>query len=159
MKKNTCHPGGLQNMLASAYAVVCCEEPPVFKVPHTLLSLAFILFYMPGPYPESEFLIALVSSWHDAAVRDGPLGHLVPLLEKNSTQGAKASQWCRPLHMMWGLRHHSGTVPSPTERLGFSRTPVSGWTPIRSVIIVTESGHTAPITWLVPQNKAEGVPL
>jgi hypothetical protein len=44
---------------------------------------------MQGPHPESEFLIALVSSWHDDAVRDSPLGKLVSHLGKTLVKELK----------------------------------------------------------------------
>lgn len=59
------------------------------KLPHALLPWASVLFYMQGVYPETEFLIALVSSWHDESVRDGPLGKLVSHLGKTLVKELK----------------------------------------------------------------------
>lgn len=69
--------------------------------------------------------------------------------------GAEVSQWVDRawaaglLHRVWRLRHHLGTVPSPTERLVHGRGPFSRL----SAIPVKDSGHTTPFTQLVPPKQ------
>lgn len=103
------------------------------------------------------FFTGLMSSWLNATGKEGSLGRKSLVKELRPVSGSAGPG---PLHMVRGLSHPIGTVPSPTEMLALRRAPFSGWVPIQSVILVLKSGHTAPVTWLVPQNKTEeGSPL